>query len=113
ANAAFVRRSAAGIRETRETADSYRTGGLEMKPHEIEVHIEELILHGFQPAHRWQVGDALQQELHGLLAERGLPSLWLSSPQRIGAGTISSAGLTRPAQVGADIAGAVYRGGVK
>jgi hypothetical protein len=82
-----------------------------MKPREIEVHIEELILHGFEPAHRSQIADALQQELHGLLT-KGVPSLWLSSPERIDAGTISPAKLTRPTQTGAEIAGAVYRGGV-
>ena len=34
-----------------------------MKPREIEVHIEELILHGFEPAHRCGIGDALQRQL--------------------------------------------------
>ena len=84
-----------------------------MKPLEIEVHIEELILHGFEPANRWRIGDALGQELRGLLAANGVPSSWLSSPEQIEAGSISSASLTRPAQAGAQIAGAAYRGGLK
>ena len=84
-----------------------------MKPREIEVHIEELILHGFDPADRWRIGDALQKELRGFLAANGVPSSWLSSPERIEAGSISSASLTRPAQSGAEIAGAAYRGGLK
>ena len=84
-----------------------------MKPREIEVEIEELILHGFEPRDRWRIGDALQQELRGLLAAKGVPFLWLSSPQRIDAGAICSANLAKAAQTGADIAGAVYRGGVK
>lgn len=84
-----------------------------MKPHEIEVHIEELILHGFESANRWQIGDALQDELRGLLLAKGIPSLWLSNPERIEGRTIPSASLAKPAQAGAEIAGAAYRGGVK
>ncbi len=84
-----------------------------MKPRDIEVHIEELILHGFEPANRWQIGDALERELHKLLAAKGVPALWLSSPERIAAGTICSASLTKPAQAGAEIAGAAYRGRTK
>ena len=84
-----------------------------MKPREIEVHIEELILHGFEPANRWRIADAVLQELGGLLAGRGVPSLWLSGPERIDAGTISSASLSSPGQVGAGIAYAAYQGGAK
>jgi len=83
-----------------------------MKPREIEVHIEELMLHGFEPANRWRIADALQQELRGLLATKGVPVLWLSSPERIEAGTISSVSLTKPARLGAEIADATYRGGM-
>jgi len=91
----------------------YRNRRLEIKPREIEVHIEELILHGFEPASRWRIADALQQELRGLLAAEGVPSLWLSNPERIEAGTISSASTTKSTQAGAEIAGAAYRGGLK
>lgn len=81
-----------------------------MKPREIEVHIEELILHGFDPRVRWQVGDALENELRGLLAERGLPPAWRASRAGIDAGGIASPGRTKPASLGARIAGAVYHG---
>jgi hypothetical protein len=84
-----------------------------MKPREIDVHIEELILYGIQPANRWRIGDALEHELRGLLAAKGVPSLWLSSPKRIAAKIIRPVCLTRPALAGAEIAGAAYRGGVK
>jgi len=84
-----------------------------MKPREIDVHIEELVLHGFEPANRWRIGDALQEELRGLLSAKGIPSLWLSSPERIDAGKISCASLTKNAQAGAEIAGAAYRGGLR
>lgn len=38
-----------------------------MNPRAIEVHIEELILHGFEPGVPWNVADALESELRGLL----------------------------------------------
>ena len=84
-----------------------------MKPREIDVHIEELVLHGFEPANRWLIADALEQELRGLLIAKGVPSQWLSSPERIEAARINSASLTKPSQAGADIARAAYRGGLK
>jgi hypothetical protein len=81
-----------------------------MKPREIDVHIEELVLHGFEPANRWLIADALERELHGLLMAKGLPAQWLSSPERIEAGKINSASLTKPRRAGVEIAGAAYRG---
>jgi len=84
-----------------------------MKPRGIEVHIEELVLHGFAPSARWELGDALEHELHGLLTTKGLPPAWLSNPERIAAESIPPISLTKPAQAGAEIAGAAYRGGAK
>jgi hypothetical protein len=84
-----------------------------MNPREIDVHIEELVLHGFKPANRWVIADALEQELRGLLTAKGLPSQWLSSPERIEAARISSASLTKPERAGVEIAGAAYRGGAQ
>jgi len=79
-----------------------------MNPREIEVHIEELVLHGFAPGERWQVGDALEHELRGLLAERGLPASWQGSPAKLDAGNVR---LTNPATTGRQIAGAIHEGG--
>jgi hypothetical protein len=74
-----------------------------MKPREIEVHIEELVLHGFDPHSRWSVADALENQLRGLLAERGLPPAWLGSPER----------LMTASKAGEGIAEAIHRGGAK
>ena len=74
-----------------------------LRPRQIEVHIEELVLHGFDPLARWSVADALENQLRGLLAERGLPPAWLASPER----------LTTASKAGEGIAEAVYRGGPK
>jgi hypothetical protein len=74
-----------------------------MKPREIEVHIEELVLHGFDPHSRWKVADALENQLRGLLAERGLPPAWLASPER----------LMTASKAGEGIAEAIHRGGTE
>lgn len=84
-----------------------------MSPRAIEVHIEELVLHGFAPETRWQIGDALAQELRGILAAKGIPPAWLSSPDRIDAGLIGPLNLTKAGAAGEQIAGAAYRGGAK
>lgn len=44
-----------------------------MKPKNIELHIEELVLHGFAPGDRNRIGEAVEQELSRLFAERGVP----------------------------------------
>jgi hypothetical protein len=84
-----------------------------MKPREIDVHVEELVLHGFEPANRWLIADALEQELRGLLTAKGVPSQWLSSPERMEGGRITYASLTKPERAGIEIAGAAFQGGVQ
>ena len=84
-----------------------------MNPREIDVHIEELVLHGFEPANRWLIADALEQELRGLLTAKGVPLQWLSNPERIQGARISAASLTKPERAGVEIAGAAYQGGVQ
>lgn len=37
----------------------------------VELHIEELVLHGFPPDHR--IGEAVEHELSRLFTERGVP----------------------------------------
>lgn len=81
-----------------------------MKQSEIEVHIEELVLHGFDARARWSIADALENELRGLLVERGLPAAWQANPASLNAGSIS---LTTPAATGKNLAAAIHRGGVK
>ncbi|HEY2800175.1 MAG TPA: hypothetical protein VGI85_06250 [Chthoniobacterales bacterium] len=81
-----------------------------MNPREIEVHIEELVLHGFDPRSRWAIGDALQNELRGLLSAQGLPAAWQKSRAKLDAGSVR---LTNPGTAGKQIASAVYRGGTE
>ena len=39
----------------------------------VELHIEELVLHGFSPGDRYRIGAAVERELSRLLAEQGTP----------------------------------------
>jgi hypothetical protein len=79
-----------------------------ISPREIEVHIEELVLHGFDPRSRWTIGDALENELGGLLSTKGLPVQWQNSPTKLDAGSVR---LTNPSGIGKEIAAAIHRGG--
>jgi len=44
-----------------------------VKPRDIELHIEELVLNGLPYVDRHRFGAAVQRELTRLIAERGLP----------------------------------------
>ena len=44
-----------------------------MKPVNIELHIEELVLHGFSPGDRYHIGAAMERKLTSLFAERSTP----------------------------------------
>ncbi len=48
-------------------------------PRSIELHIEELVLHGFAPDNHEQFAAAVESELTRLLTERGIPSLLTAS----------------------------------
>ena len=39
----------------------------------VELHIEELVLDGFEPAHRYTIGEAVARELTRLFTEQGVP----------------------------------------
>ena len=77
-------------------------------PREIDVHIEELVLHGFTPAGRWHLTDALEAELRELLLERGVPTAWHGSPGKLEGGAIPATRLTNPTTTGAQIARAAF-----
>jgi hypothetical protein len=95
---------------SRGRAEARPSGMVEMNAREIDVHIEELVLHDFAPGTRWQIGDALENELRSLLAKNGLPAPWLSSPDRIDASPIPANGPTSSKISGAQIAGAICQG---
>jgi hypothetical protein len=82
-----------------------------MNSREIDVHIEELVLHGFARGTCREVAEALETELRALLVERGVPAGWQASPERIEAGPIRAGARMKSAATGEQIARAVYGGG--
>ena len=44
-----------------------------MKPASLELHVEELVLHGFAASDRYRIGEAVERELGRLFTERGTP----------------------------------------
>jgi hypothetical protein len=84
---------------------------MEMKP-DIELRIEELVLHGVSRADARRVGAAVEAELGRMLAEQGLPS-GLRGGAEIGAidaGQVSLGAAARPESTGEAVARAVYGG---
>ena len=83
-----------------------------MIPGEIEVRIEELILHGFSPADRLRIGAATEGELSRLLMERGLPKGLARGAdlEAVDAGTFTRGSADTPAGMGGAIVHAVYGG---
>ena len=74
----------------------------------IDLHIEELVLHGFDPRDRHAIADAVQQELTRLVAERGLSAVnGPAEVARLDGGTIEL-NATRGSVAGAPIAQAVH-----
>jgi hypothetical protein len=83
-----------------------------MKPRSVELHIEELVLHGFAPGDRHRIADAVERELARLFAEQGVPDALQSgfeSP-RVDAGSFQMAPDSRAETVGAEVARAIYGG---
>lgn len=83
-----------------------------MRPREIRVRIEELVLEGFSPADRLRIGAAVERELGHLIAEHGLPAGAAASVARdvVDGGSFAREPLATPSSVGAQVARAVYAG---
>ena len=78
----------------------------------IELHIEELVLHGFAPGDRHRIGDAVERELIRLLEGRGLvtPFETAMAMERIDAGSVSVRPGAPVETVGRETARALHRG---
>jgi hypothetical protein len=79
----------------------------------IELHIEELVLHGFSPRERYAIGEAIQSELTRLFTEQGIhPSLRQGRIARLDGGSIQVKQGTKADAIGKQVAQSVY-GGMK
>jgi hypothetical protein len=72
----------------------------------VTLHIEQLVLHGFDPRDRHAIGDALRGELATLMTARALPAE-AAHIDHLDAGSVAIDGVRSPAAPRA-IAGAVH-----
>lgn len=81
-------------------------------PSAIELHIEELVLHGFSPHNSADLGAAVEREIVRLLQVQGLPSGLIDeanvSVDHLNAGSFNVMPHNKAAAVGAQIAQSVY-----
>lgn len=83
-----------------------------MKPKNIELNIEELILEGFEDRNRRAIEEAVERELSRLFAERGIPPS-LENGGRIDnldGGIFEMKPGLKAEMIGVRIAQAMYRG---
>jgi hypothetical protein len=83
-----------------------------MRPQNVELHIEELVLRGFAPGERHRIGEAVERELARLFDEQGVPpSLARASGiERLDGGAFEVAHGSKAEVVGVQVAQAVYGG---
>ncbi len=81
----------------------------------IDLYIEELVLHGFDHVNRHLIGAAVQGELTRLLTEQGLPSSLSHSGDhaRLKGGTFNMTPNSKVEAIGAGVARSVYTGFTK
>ncbi len=79
---------------------------------QVNIRIEELVLHGFPAPDRHRIARAMERELARLCEDEGRPESWRPSfaVERIDGGAIKVAARLGAAKTGRDIARAVYRG---
>lgn len=80
-----------------------------MRPR-VEIVIDELVLHGFSPTERYDIGDSLSVELERLIMERGLQVQESMDIPSLRAATVKLPSSSKPDLVGARVAEAVYKG---
>jgi hypothetical protein len=83
-----------------------------MKRANVELHIEELVLHGLETGDRHRIAEAVQGELARLIGEQDIPPQLVRSGeiQRIDAGGFELAAGSREDALGSQIARSVYGG---
>ncbi len=83
-----------------------------MKPENIELHIEELMLRGFSPADRYRIGHAIERELARMFAEQGTPPSLVQGHEvaHLNGETFRMKPGSKAETIGVQVAQAVYGG---
>jgi hypothetical protein len=79
-------------------------------PQSIDLHIEELVLHGFASGDRYAIAAAVERELTQLLTNGSVPSVLVRNLDRVemDAGLFNIAPGSRAEVIGGQVAHAVY-----
>ncbi len=94
----------------KRSAISSQQLALQLSPN-VEVHIEELVLHGFASDDRYAIGVAVERELARLLAQETVASSpMVNDSTYISGRSFAVARGAKAEAVGVQIAGAVYGG---
>ena len=101
---AFTRRGG-----QRSTPKGFASRLLNAQP-SIELHIDELVLHGFASGDRYAIGDAVEHELARLLGQQGIPSSLQSESaiDEIKGAIFNVPHNVKPPAIGSQIAHAIY-----
>ncbi len=78
----------------------------------VQLQIEEIILHGFTMIDRHRISVAVEQELTRLFVEQGVPPTLANGGAlaKLDGGAFSVAANAKPQQIGAQVAQAIYKG---
>jgi predicted deacetylase len=80
-----------------------------VRPREIEIVIDELVLHGFNRADRHRIAAAIQQQLAAAFTN-DISAGGIRSAEHVDAGEFSVAPHAKAAHVGEAAAGAIHKG---
>lgn len=82
------------------------------RPYNIELHIENLVLHGFAPRDRHAIGEAIQRELTRLFTEQGIHASLHQGyeAERMDGGSFQVKQGTKANTIGTQVAQSVYEG---
>ena len=78
---------------------------------EVELHIEELVLHGFARGDRYRIAEAIQHELARLFGDASAPSSFLQSGEspRLDGGAFQISHGATAQSIGVEIGRAIYQ----
>lgn len=78
----------------------------------VELHIEELVLHGFAPGDRYPIGEAVERELTRLFTEQGVPPTitYQGETGEVDGGLFETDPFSDAEAIGARLARAIYGG---
>ena len=80
------------------------------RPRSVELHINELVLHGFAPAERRPIAASIERELRTLLTNEDFAIATSLTVERIEGGSFQLEINRRHESAGTNIARAIYRG---